>query len=180
MYIEMNTNGCIVSCSFRAKGDHNPTQTIGVKIMKTLTLQQEFNVILANQSWYGLTMPEKLNLLCNAGSEYKEVAQASLVAVIRHRKTHKQKAAVGIKTNRVKAVKTKVARATTIIFPAAMAGQAVALATSLLRSMGRKICVATAIGEALCLSVETLAFASKEEAVNSAWSAFKAVVMTAK
>ena len=143
------------------------------------TLQSTFNNILANQEWYGLSLAEKLNLLCNAGNEYKEVRQASLVAVTNHRKTHKQKAAVGIKTNRVKAVKTKVARATTIIFPAAMAGQAVALATSLLRSMGRKVNSLTAVGEALCLSVEALAYASKEEAVNSAWIAFKAAMISA-
>lgn len=139
------------------------------------TLQSQFNAIIANQEWYGLSLIEKLNLLCNAGQEYKEVRQASLQAVIRHRKVNKQKSIARVKPRNK--VKTRATRATTIIFPAAMAGQAVAKATSLLRSMGRKICVATAIGEALCLSVEALAYASKEEAVQSAWDAFKAVMV---
>lgn len=141
------------------------------------TLQNTFNTILANQEWYGLSLIEKLNLLCNAGQEYKEVRQASLQAVIRHRKVNKQKSIAGVKPR--SKVKTRATRATTIIFPAAMAGQIVASATSLLRNIGRKVNSLTAVGEALCLSVEALAYASKEEAVNSAWIAFKAAMISA-
>lgn len=145
--------------------------------MKTLNLQSQFDTILAKQDWYALTMVEKLNILCNAGAEYKKVAQAALIAVQTHRKVCKQKSIARVKARCKKVV--KVARATTVIYPASTAAKVSSAALSLLRSLGRKSQVSLAYGEVLNLSVETLAYASKEAAVNSAWSAFKVAVISA-
>ena len=145
--------------------------------MKTFTIQAQFDTIVANQEWYGLTMADKLSILCNAGMEYKKVASASLIAVQTHRKVCKQKSLARVMKRVRKAAKA--ARATTIIDPASGVAKVASAAVSLLRSLGRTAQISLAYGEVLCLSVEALAYASKEEAVNSAWSAFKAAVLAA-
>jgi hypothetical protein len=143
--------------------------------MKTLNLQAQFNVIVANQEWYGLTFQEKLNLLCNAGSEYKTVAAAAVIAISTHRNTNKQRSVAKVKTRGRKTV--KVARATTVIFERLVKTNTavVAAGKTLLRSLGRKVTgtVSTIESEILSLDVKSLAWKMKEEAVQSAWNAFK-------
>ena len=154
-------------------------KTINTAIRSSsVSLQSEFDVILANQEWYALSLQEKLNLLCNAGSEYKVTLQESIKAVVTHRKIQKQRSVAKVKTRNRKEV--KVARATTVIFEQGVKTSTAIIAAGrqLLRSIGRKTCgtLSTIESEILSLNLDGLRWKMREEAVQSAWNAFKAVL----
>lgn len=147
------------------------------------SLQEEFNAIIANQEWYGLSLGEKISLLCNAGNEYKEVRQASLVAVTNHRKTHKQRSLAKV---RVRRVRTKVARATKVVlFEGIKTPQNILSAgITLLRVLGRKISQTLSVieSEVMNLNVRELELLSAWETnrggnrITDAFKGFKAAI----
>ena len=143
--------------------------------MKTFTTQQSFNFLLNNQDRLG----DKISLLADLwGASRLTVSGIKKEITTTSRKTVKT-AIKAVKTRHRCKVAKKAARATTVIFKHTVAAVKAAAAVSLLRSLGRKSEPSLAYGEVMNLSVEALAYASKEEAVNSAWSAFKAAVLAA-
>ena len=151
--------------------------------MKTLNLQAQFDTMVANQDRYksvaSLPQAKQIEALASVwGANGIVVNTADAVeAASSYEKARKvvQKSLARVKARVKKTI--KVARATTIIFNHTVEAVKSAAAVSLLITLGRKTSVTTAYGEVLNLPVETLAFASKEEAVNSAWNAFKAVMV---
>lgn len=146
--------------------------------MKTFTIQESFNFLMASQDKLG----DKITLLAElwgasrftVSGEIKEVVVKKEVA-----KTPATKKVATLTTKRRHKVAKKVVRATTVIFAQTVEAVKAAAAVSLLRSLGRKSQSSLAYGEVLNLSVEVLAYASKEEAVSSAWNAFKAAAISA-
>lgn len=148
-------------------------------VVRSSSVQSQFNVILANQEWYGLSLSEKLDLLCNAGMEYKTTLQQTIKAVVTHRKMNKQRSVTKVKTRNRKEI--KVARATTVIFEQGIktSTDIISAGKSLLRAIGRKTSgtLTTIESEILSLDLNGLSWKMKEEAVQSAWDAFKAVMV---
>ena len=145
---------------------------------KFTTIQKQFDAIVANQAWYGLTLEQKIALLCSAGKEYKATLNATIVAVESHRRTHKQRSAMVVAKKRNKRV-VKVARATTVIFDHCIktSNSVIAKGRELLRSIGRKVSnllPSQVELEVFSLNISELTWKIKEEAVNTAWVAFKA------
>lgn len=146
--------------------------------MKTFTIQESFDYLIHNQNQLG----NKIALLAGlwgasrltVNGEIKEVVVKEVAKT-----PATKKVATTLTTKRRHKVAKKVVRATTIIYPDAVVAKVAAAAMSLLRSLGRTTQISLAYGEVLCLSVEVLAYASKEEAVNSAWIAFKAAAISA-
>ena len=145
--------------------------------MKTFTIQESFDYLIHNQNQLG----NKIALLAGlwGASRFtidgvkKEVVK-EVAGVLATKKV------VNTKTTKRRCKKVvKVARANTVIYPVTVSAKVASAALSLLRSLGRTTQISLAYGEVMNLSVEVLAYASKEEAVNSAWSAFKAAAISA-
>ena len=146
--------------------------------MKTFTIQESFNFLVLSQNRLG----DKISLLAElwGASRFTIDGVKKEVVVKEVAKTPAtKKVATTLTTKRRHKVAKKVVRATTIIYPDAVVAKVAAAAMSLLRSLGRTTQISLAYGEVLCLSVEVLAYASKEEAVSSAWIAFKAAAISA-
>lgn len=138
------------------------------------TLQAQFDELVARQAWYGLSFQEKLNLLCNAGREYKEVAAQTVIAIKTHRKVNKQRSLAELKFNPAKRVRKTFSRLIgTVLLPQMAKGAAEA--QSFLRLLGRNSPLTTAIGEVLSLPLHEVVWKMKEEAVYAAYQAFMAV-----
>ena len=166
----MNTSN-----KFVATVNTNSNNTNEVTLMN---IQAQFNIILANQYWYGLSLNQKIAMLCTGGKEYTSTLNTAIVAVESHRRTHKQRSATTIAKKRNKRV-VKVARATTVIFDHGIktSNSVIAKGRELLRSIGRKVSnllPSQVELEVFSLNISELTWKIKEEAVNTAWIAFKA------
>ena len=143
-------------------------------------LQEEFDLLLANQDWYGLSLCQKLDLLCKGKTERAAVVAQRLVEVTNARRV-KQKTLPKVKTrNRIR---PKGLRSKTVLFEVGIktSVEIISAGRNLLRSIGRKVqgTMSQIENEVLCLNLGELAWKMKEEAVYTAYQAFKAAALSA-
>lgn len=143
------------------------------------TLQATFNSMVARQEWYAMSFEDKVGMLCNKyGKEFIRIASKVEVEITTHRKLRKQKSLAEVKFNPAKRVRKSFSRLVgTVLLPQVIKTQAAYAAANLLRTLGREVDITTSVQEVLSLNISELVWKMKEEAVQTAYTAFMAVAV---
>jgi len=144
------------------------------------SIQAQFDLMLANQDWYGLNFAAKVEALAGHFGGTFSVTDVRVAAVRRAIQRTKQKTALPRRTRNKAAA--KVGRYVgPMLFNLAAAPAAATYAANLLRALGRKADVRTSLGEVYHM-VEAAGggldpeFSFKSLAARTAWNAFVNVV----
>jgi hypothetical protein len=144
------------------------------------SIQEQFDMLLENQDWYGLGFEAKVEALAGHFGGTFSVAAVRVAAVRRAIQRTKQKTALPRRTRNKAAAKVGRYTGPTLLNMTA-APAAATYAANLLRALGRKADVKTSLGEVYHM-VEAAgggldpAFSFKSIAARAAWNALVNVV----